>query len=242
MDELPALPTLNAAAIRHFSEGWNDDGTWDDVLYLAAQFLEAQASSPYSDESMIAWHHLLLGVGNFKRPGGRILPGAPLGSYESAPAPDLFRVPRLGFEVHQNDELTWFYLSEEIKGLGVATTSTLLAAIWPSTHVIMDRRTLSAAVGLITASWGWNALPGGVPILPQSTQRLPISWGAFLWYLPTTRATAHEAQSHDSHLQLRDVERALYELDRLASRPGQTWQTYSDDIMSRVSYYLEQSF
>src|SRR5918992_5502262 len=46
MESLPGLATLSAAAIRHFSQGWKDDGTWDDVLHLAARFMETEAVSP----------------------------------------------------------------------------------------------------------------------------------------------------------------------------------------------------
>jgi hypothetical protein len=149
METLPGLATLSAAAIRHFSQGWKNDGTWDDVLHLAARFMETEAVSPDSYESLLAWHHLLLGIGNFKRAGGRILPGAPLAHYEDLDedlaAPEFFRVPRFGLEVRQNDEWTWFSLKEEIKGLGVATTSTLLAAIWPATQNASDRPKLLPA-------------------------------------------------------------------------------------------------
>src|SRR4051812_45535684 len=66
-----AVPPLGIAGdrLQALAYKWPDHGLWDDILWLASI-----ACAPGSEAARAArWHHLLMAVGNFKRPTGRRL-------------------------------------------------------------------------------------------------------------------------------------------------------------------------
>ncbi len=160
-----------------------DKSLWDDVELLAGKFVAGR--------SLADWHHLLLAVGNFKRQGGTIIrEPLRLQPRSSTPAPHF--IPEVKLDAKRAE--TWHRLQERVDGLGVATTTTLLAALWPWDHVIMDQRALRAAV-LLTGS------PPNGPGEP--------SWPQYEWYRPAVLATAASTDCPPV-----EVERALFMFDK----------------------------
>src|SRR5690348_15695328 len=68
-----ALPGLTAELIETLAATWHDDGLWSDIAWLACRFWGADGAG-----RIVAWHHLVLAVGNFKRQPGRRLHPATL--------------------------------------------------------------------------------------------------------------------------------------------------------------------
>jgi hypothetical protein len=89
---------------------------WADIAALAAHFLDCDARS-----APLAWHHLLLAVGNSKRRGGLILPPN-LGAVEQVQA-DKCMIPGVGDNrrpLSREDQATWVKLTDT-PGIGVST-------------------------------------------------------------------------------------------------------------------------
>jgi hypothetical protein len=112
-----------------------------------------------------------------------------------------------------------------------------LAAVWPTAHVIVDRRAISAAVGLRGAVGDWSG-PFEWRSLAQWESK-PIgtlTWSDYKWFRECVLETLTALQVVDLGFRAWDVERALYKLDRLASRKGQTWEVYSNELHQRASW------
>ena len=191
-------------ANEHFAAKWI--GMWSDVLWLAEKFA---ASQPGSTDATRAWHHLLMAVGNFKRSAGNIAP-EPLPSPRRIAAPQRLLVPGLnGIVLDRDDPTTWRKL-KAITGLGegVPTASTVLSALWPGVHVIIDRRVVAAAIGL---KWGGTAPANSY--LPHRT------WTLYEKYRSVVLAAAKRTR-----WQPVEVERALYVLDaRVMAELKDSW-------------------
>jgi len=121
--------------------GW--DGAWEDIRYLARLVFAACQQSDKT-AALSRWHHLLLAVGNYKRQAGMVTPPniAPKG-FESSPAPtSQFVVPGTEEALDRDDAESWKVLTDmtrgKVKGLGVPTATTLLSALWPEDHLILD--------------------------------------------------------------------------------------------------------
>jgi hypothetical protein len=181
---------------------------WEDVKLLADQFLVAPENDP---QACVAWHHLLLAVGNFKRSTGPIVPCTlpKLAEALTEERPDRFRIPGPAPEswlVVAGDMSTWARLTS-IEGLAVPTASTLLAAIWPREHIIIDRRDLTAAVGL-GAGELWTVDGLDEAYLPRRDSH-DLYWKLYgEWFRDTVLITA------DTDRKPGQVERALYRLDQ----------------------------
>lgn len=75
----PRRLPINAEQIVSLANEWGrgdqaenvSEKVWKDVTLLAGQFLAAPENDP---QPYVAWHHLLLAVGNFKRSTGPIVP------------------------------------------------------------------------------------------------------------------------------------------------------------------------
>lgn len=138
-------------AIAALSATWDDGGRWDDIQVLGD--LAWQEPAPRRRE----WHHLVMAVGNFKRQRGRRLrPASPLpGSVRADGRPDVrgdaFEYLRRDGEldvVTREDLDSWERLEQNLPGAAVATTTTLLASLWPDHHLVLDWRVLAALIGL----------------------------------------------------------------------------------------------
>src|SRR5690349_11284816 len=64
-----ALPGFTASRAMKLAAGWDDGGLWDDVAWLGEHFWAAAGPA----DRAVRWHHLVLAVGNFKRPRARWL-------------------------------------------------------------------------------------------------------------------------------------------------------------------------
>jgi hypothetical protein len=179
-DELGFSDLLRSHQVRLLNGQWDDDGVWHDIRLLAARFWAAR-----SDDRVVAWHHLLLGVGNFKRQGGRLHPPplpARAPDVSPAPLPEEVDIPQPGGltrTLKREEQHTWEQLlgvNGGVKGLGVATT-TLLAALWPDRHFIFDRRVIAAAQGLRLAV-GRPGIPEPFPD-PESDESVPTTLQAY---------------------------------------------------------------
>jgi hypothetical protein len=101
---------------------------------------------------------------------------------------------------------------------------TLLSALWPGVHVVIDIRDSRAAVDL-AAGDGWNVSGMGSHDLPR---REPAAayWEFYGWFRPLVAATAAATETESVQ-----VERALHVLDRrtmgeLAQVPNWHWTDY----------------
>lgn len=193
---------LPRAAIEHLSKEWDDGGLWEDVLWLTGRFVDAA-----DVDKPIAWHHLLLAVGNFKRePGRRIRPTrlAEVTEQRSEiPGPAKLQVPDGNLILERDSASSWRALAARTRGMGVSTASAVLSALWPSAHVIIDRRALGAAYGLAGAP-GWSGAPNWESKVPVT-----VSWTAYDWYRPWVLDVAMTTRTEPVM-----VERALYKLDQ----------------------------
>lgn len=221
--------TLDAYTINKWSGSWNDGGLWDDVLWLAQRFHTARG-----DDRLVAWHHLVLAVGNFKRQPGRRLRPARLTTSPVAvqPVADHFDIPVVTDtakrELSCSSRATWENLQRALPGAAVPTTTTLLAALWPEQHFIFDRRVRNAALAIGL----WDDHERAEPIIldgtatPAHTVALYAAVRSEVLKLADRLATP-----------LVDVERALYMLDPPAAprRAPRTWDQYRDELRARMA-------
>ena len=224
----PLLPGLSNAVVQKLAGEWTDLGLWRDVRWLAVEFMNAKES-----DKVLRWHHLVMAVGNFKRQGGRRLQPTCLAershTVETAAVLDVFEIPGTvpAVKVTESDRSTWTDLQTHLHGAATATTTTLLAAIWPASHFVYDWRVRAAANGLrITAG-----LSPTLEITPQSSRTPQLEIDSYdevrEWVLKTADAVEHPVCM---------VERALYEVSRkVKTVPGRTWADYSNAIAVKMS-------
>jgi hypothetical protein len=97
-------------------------------------------------------------------------------------------------------------------------TTTLLAALWPDTHHILDWRVLAAVAGLGLVADGENDLhlaePGGRNQLEPDFDQYPKVRKLLI------------KQSGEAGIPLRTTERALYLMSRAVKGKGMTWAAY----------------
>ncbi|CAN5881785.1 hypothetical protein BH24ACT15_BH24ACT15_05340 [soil metagenome] len=195
----------------------SDKKLWRDIELLAGEFWRSQP-----DNQLRAWHHLLMAVGNFKRPGGTIiriptLEGTLPQDVEARPEVD---IPGPSDRLSVNEPETWSGLEDNTRGLGVATTTTLLSALWPGHHVVIDQRALRAAIARSVNEWQ--------PSFPLQDTDKRVDWPCYGWYRPKLLHTAKAECCAPV-----EVERALFMLDRKVPRKREgtrSWGKYAEDI------------
>lgn len=213
--------------------------SWADIEVLANRYL---ATDPGSPDATDKWHHLLMAVGNFKRQSGLISP-AQLTEVQGDQVgrPDRITIPggRGEADVERCAPATWRHLTKKIPGLSVPPASTLLSALWPDYHVIIDWNDRDAAVGLDAAALlcaeemdsGW--FKSGKP-----SEREPY-WELYDWFRTTVVDTARSRTEPTSPVRPRDVERALFVLGRdtatFRRTPEWTWSGYHDLLKERLT-------
>ena len=209
-----------AERIRALWETWDDGGLWDDILWLA---LLARAATDDRERRM-RWHHLVMAVGNFKRQGGRRLRPSrisPADKFTYAARADHFNGPD-DLTISRDDADSWQHLEDSLAGAATATTTTLLAALWPDSHHILDWRVLAAAAGLGLIAGDENGLdlvtPGGRDPLPPALD------------LYSRVRTVLIRQSVRAGVSLRATERALYLISKAINGRGTTWAEYGDKL------------
>jgi len=175
-----------------------------------------------------------MSAGNFKRPGGTqisLLRLARTGNndLEQLVHPDSCVVyTKNGALTLRRDDLdTWIRLSEQVSGLSVATTTTLLSALWPGHHVIADLFDVSVTIALNldeAIKFGWIRLEAATPT--------PMGWDTYVWFRSKVVARSIDLSSGELVIRPIDVERALYTLGRRANdaKHGENlhWNAYSE--------------
>jgi hypothetical protein len=206
--------------IRALGETWSDGGLWDDILYLAELAWEA-ADEP---GRRMRWHHLVMATGNFKRQNGRRLRPSRL-----SPADDLTLTTRKAqfsgpdnLEIRRDDVGSWRHLQSSLDGAGTATTTTILAALWPDHHHILDWRVLATVAGLGVIVGSENDLglvtPAGRDQLEPDLNR----------YSRVRKLLIR--QSREANVPLRTAERALYLMSKAVNGKGMTWAEYGTEL------------
>ncbi|MDQ6726506.1 MAG: hypothetical protein M3066_10135 [Actinomycetota bacterium] len=194
----------------------NDDcEMWTDCEQLAARFWS------FSDgpDRETAWHHLLLSVGNFKRQTPIRRTHLPASLREVPAARASFDLPD-GRRIERDNPNSWPALCST-SGVGAATATTLLSALWPGRHVIIDQVAWSVTVALrATEGRTTRRIPA------EATTPLPdISWDDYCLYLPVVCATAREMECEPV-----DVERTLYVLGLKRRGDGDSWLSFGEGI------------
>lgn len=239
----PNWSDLNAARVALLSPG--DDPrpgfatVWPNILWVAEQFWRAQVTGDDA-RRLETWHHLVMAVGNFKRQGGtqicllkavskdHVWP-AP----ESVPSTCIVQTLTGQIKLDRDDPDSWKQLTTKkkaIQGLQVATATTLLSALWPGSHVIIDARDLNATIALNMSevvSKGW--------LTPDSTKSLRVTWDKYDWMRTKLLGRIAALRDGGADVEAIQVERALYTLDQRIPRPGKgepkmTWQEYVDAL------------
>ena len=233
--------SLDARQVRILAREWADKSrlrrAWSDVEVLAARFLKCDPTN--ADTATDSWHHLLMAVGNFKRSAGLIVP-APLVDSPINDRPDRIVIPGAPAgesEVVRGRSATWRRLTG-IAGLHVPTATTLLSALWPGYHVIIDWTDTDAAVGLDAA--GLLVREGlDNAWLPRST--VMGYWTLYDWFRETVVATASSLARSGSPCVPLDVERALFQLDQrtkksMNDRTHWTWSEYHAALVRQLAH------
>jgi len=192
---------------------------WTDIELLAGHFWFVSGQGGPGEA--FAWDHLLLAVGNFKRGRRSIEPiqGGLTGVTVGAPQ-DTLQIPSIDVTVNRLTLVTWQQL-EQLTGIKAPTATTLLSALWPGEHVILDRRDLRAAVALL--AFQGHAIAG--PHDPATT-----TWDEYAWFLRVVRNTATARR-----VQPVQVERALYVLyGNVDFRKGETWAAYGNRFIGTL--------
>lgn len=213
------LPGFTASRARILAAEWEDDGLWDDAVWLGQHFWAAD--DPV--DRVVRWHHLVLAVGNFKRPRARWLRPDRLGGLPAhqATIAGFFETPA-GLRVDRDDPASWEPLRASLVGADVSTTASLLAALWPSHHFVCDWRVRVAASGLRLAA-DLAPCPGIRPSIAGG-ESLPLGFDDYLVVQGWLRRL-------DTPLLV--SQRALYCLSRKAgSEPGRPWSEYSQALLS----------
>ena len=211
---------LDGATVLRFSRRsrWSN---WPNVRWAARQFWSTQLSAAEdAPERQATWHHLVMTAGNFKRQTPIYLPDLPQGpdSADDADAPlsFTFEVDGRNQTVKRDSPDSWEHLSA-ITGIGVATATTVLSALWPGWHVIADRRDLGVGIGLAYEEAASEGL-----LRTAGYEGETVSWPRYRWFRPKViaRAAAIDVEAFE-------VERAMYEIDvETATSVGTPWSDY----------------
>jgi len=211
--------------VRALANSWSDGGLWDDILWLALQAWSASGEN----ERRMRWHHLVMAVGNFKRQGGRRLRPtriSPASNLSFDIRPNQFWAPdRLCISC--DDPASWQQLQDSLAGAATATTTTLLAALWPDSHYILDWRVLAAVAGLGVDQGGDSDL--GL-VAPGSQKPLKPTLADYAKVRTLLTRLARE-----TGVPLRDLERALYRMTKNVQGNGMTWAQYGRALAEATS-------
>jgi hypothetical protein len=214
---------LDCAGLRELGEAWSDGGLWEDILWLSLLVWSATDGK----DRLSSWHHLVMAVGNFKRQGGRRLQPARLSPVEHLrfdPTSAEYEVPGSGHVLHRDEPDSWVL---KLKGAATATTTTLLAALWPESHHILDWRVLAAS----------SALALGTPddlgfVQPDGRQHVDADLAA---HYPSVRRLLRRIAA-DADLPLTVVERGLYSLtQQVKEAQDRTWAEYREALLVALS-------
>jgi hypothetical protein len=186
--------------------------------------LEADAS-----QRTAQFTDLLFAVGNFKRQTPIDPPDSGLPRTDVVPRDSLQLNLRGGMvELRRDDPVTSCSEIEQIDGIGIATASTVLSALWPDSFVIMDSRTAPVIAALLEF---YDVPIEGRPTGTQSSSVDAESYGG--WYL---NGVEHLAEVHGVSRQ--SLERGAF----LVGPPPhhsemETWPDYAHRAMQRIDSF-----
>jgi hypothetical protein len=202
---------------------------WQNIRALADRLLDAPDSSQPCDLEI--FHHLMLAVGNFKRQAGDIHLAVEIADYLPARQSASLVLPGDLGRLERDNAASWQALAARVPGLGIPTTTCLLAALWPDYHVIMDVYDRRAAVGLQVGRRSGNDERLDTASAPGH------AWWFYSWFRTTVTLTAHTAGC-----ELVQVERALFVLGSATGRElavksegGWTWSQYYHMAVSEIA-------
>lgn len=208
-------------------DAWASDWEWDDLskdmLWLASHFWATLSDG--SNDAGMAWHHLVLAVGNFKRQTP--IQGISLARSDSTAKPRAsFPVPGRELTLAKADSESWSKLEADVRGFGVPTVSTLLSVLWPDFHVVIDRFAFRSAVALRASADLVSRQGRKGEIRPDDTEDLSdqVTW---LDYDDYRRWVSCTADAIGRSIVM--VERTLYRL-RIDNRTAGTWAHRGADL------------
>lgn len=161
-------------------------------------------------------------VGNFKRQAP--IRHVPLQLPPNTVSPEKrLRVPGHDISLVEDDPQSWATFEKALMGFGIATTTTLLSALWPRSYCVIDRFAFGSAVGL-RAVTGHASRDGG--LMPDGVQRVgDLTWRDYedyrRWVFRTAQGVARPATA---------VERILYNV-RVADDRTRTWRHFGEEFL-----------
>jgi len=218
-DDPDPLPGFTASRVKKLAAEWDDGGLWEDVAWLAEQFWAATDPA----DRAVRWHHVVLAVGNFRRPQARWLRPCRLKglSGQQPRVATSFETPA-GLRVARDDGASWEGLRSSLTGADVSTTTMLLAALWPSHHFVFDWRVRAAASGLRLAA-NLEPCPGVKPAIAGG-ESSPLDFEDY---------TAVRAWLEAIGSPLVVSQCALFRLSHKAgSEPSRPWSEYSQVLVA----------
>jgi hypothetical protein len=213
---------------------------WPNILWCAELFWQAQIAGDDA-RRLETWHHLVMAVGNFKRQGGTqicLLQAVPEGhawlAQDRRPRSCKVQTVTGEIELIRDDPGSWELLAA-LKGVEVATATTLLSALWPRSHVIMDTRVLNATMGLNMAEAvekGW--------LTTDSRKTIGVSWEMYAWVRSKVLEKTDQLNAEGANVEPVYVERSLYILDQRVRLPQKlSWNEYAEEL-GRVLTLLQR--
>lgn len=204
---------------------------WSAIETVAGDIWRTSESD--TDQLHRLWVSLAFAVGNFKRQGNTVIHPLPA-PWNVAPLEgeirrrDSLAIPANGARLELRKDGTTESLRDLTRGLAsVPTGSTILSALWPGVHVIMDRRNFKVTVGLL-AHRGALILPAG-----SAASLYAADWTEYRWFRALIKAEA-------SRLQLPSVvtlERALYVAYDFApaNASSMSWNKWGGELEARLT-------
>jgi hypothetical protein len=203
---------------------------WRNIRALACRLLDAPADRSQGCDVEV-FHHLMLAIGNFKRQAGDIHLAVEVADYLPARQSASLVLPGSLGRLDRDDPASWQALADRVPGLGIPTTTCLLAALWPDRHAIMDVYDRRAVVGLQVGRRSRNDERLDNASAPGH------AWWFYGWFRTTVMLTADTADC-----ELVQVERALFVLGSATAKKlaaesagAWTWSQYYDVAVGTVA-------
>jgi hypothetical protein len=216
---------LDKPTVLEFS-GRSSWANWPNVQWTATQFWDAQRCISAGDawKRQATWHHLVMTAGNFKRQAPISLPDLPdsPNTAHVAGGHGNFTIEVKGTPkpMERDNPDSWEHLTH-IPGMGVATATTLLSALWTGYHVIADQRDIGAGIGLAYDEAFREKL-----LKTAGYDGEIVSWKRYRWFRPKVIARAAAIGVEAVH-----VERALYQIDLATGTDIKTpWDEYRREL------------
>lgn len=190
-----------------WSKRFEDRPLWRDIRVLAEEFKAEQ--TPHR------WNHLVFAVGNFKRQRGAVIRmplKSPRRDSTVGEQREVSVVLTNGSEMTLRCEVStsWKEMRDAIKGLATPSLTTLLAALWPDRHAILDRKTLRSIIGMAGSQNDWHET---ISSEEKVSYNLSPRFDQYKWYRSHLLNTAARFGIAAQSIDLIDLERALFELD-----------------------------